>query len=124
MTIKEFHVGQTVFLMGERRGLKTQYTTTQATVAKVGRKYVTINDAWGRQFGETSDHRPYLREHKDNGTPLMLFHSQEAVDTYIEHEELKKWVREAADWSKIDRYSLEQLREVKRILEQSAKVTK
>lgn len=124
MTIKEFHVGQTVFLMGERRGLKTQYTTTQATVAKVGRKYVTINDAWGRQFGETSDHRPYLREHKDNGTPLMLFPSQEAVDTYIEHEELKKWVREAADWSKIDRYSLEQLREVKRILEQSAKVTK
>lgn len=117
MTIKEFYVGQTVFLMGERRGLKTQYTTTQAAVAKVGRKYVTINDVWGRQFEEVGNHREYLREHKDGGTPLMLFPSQEAVDTYIEHEELKKWVREAADWSKIDRYTLEQLREVKKILE-------
>lgn len=124
MTIKEFHVGQTVFLMGEHRGLQTQYTTTQATVAKVGRKYVTINDVWGRQFGETSDHRPYLREHKDIGSPLMLFPSQDAVDIYIEHEELKKWLREAANWSKIDRYTLEQLREAKRILEQPAEVTK
>lgn len=118
MKIKEFHVGQTVFLMGERRGLKDQYTTTQTTVAKVGRKYVTINDVWGRQFKETHDHRPYLYEHKDAGTPLMLFPSQEAVDTYIECEELKRWVREAASWEKIDRYTLEQLREVKRILGQ------
>ena len=118
MTIKEFHVGQTVFLMGERRGLQTQYTTTQATVAKVGRKYVTINDAWGRQFKETHDHRPYLYEHTNVGTPLMLSPSQEAVDTYIEHEGLKRWVQDAASWSKIDRYTLEQLREVKRILEQ------
>jgi len=124
MTIKEFHVGQTVFLMDERRGLKDQYTTTQATVAKVGRKYVTINDVWGRQFKETHDRRPYLYEHKDAGTPLMLFPSQEAVDTYIEHEELKKWVRYAASWSKIDRYTLEQLREVKRILEQPIEVAK
>ena len=54
----------------------------------------------------------------------MLFPSQEAVDTYIEHEELKKWVRYAASWSKIDRYTLEQLREVKRILEQPIEVAK
>ena len=59
-------------------------------------KYVTINDVWGRQFKETHDRRPYLYEHKDAGTPLMLFPSQEAVDTYIEHEELKKWVAECS----------------------------
>ena len=34
-----------------------------------------------------------------------------------EREELKVWVRTAAGWDKIDRYTLAQLREVKKILE-------
>jgi hypothetical protein len=39
------------------------------------------------------------------------------VDDYIEREELKTWVRTAAGWGNIDRYTLHQLRAVKKILE-------
>ena len=35
----------------------------------------------------------------------------------LEREELKEWVRVAAGWDKIGRYTLEQLRAVKKILE-------
>ena len=47
----------------------------------------------------------------------LLFPSEDAVREYQEREELKEWVRVAAGWDKIGRYTLEQLRAVKKILE-------
>lgn len=117
MTIKDFKVGQTVFIMGEGRTQRDKFRTTAAEVVKIGRKYVTISGNWGMQFKETSGSRPYLIEHTEIGAPRLLFPSKAAVDAYCEREELKTWVREAAGWGKIDSYTLEQLRAVKKILE-------
>ena len=39
------------------------------------------------------------------------------MSEYKEREELKEWVRRATDWDKVDRYTIEQLRAVKQILE-------
>jgi len=117
MTIKDFVVGQTVFIMGDGCHQRNRYSTTAAEVVKVGRKYVTVGGNWEMQFEETATSRPYLVEHTEYGAPRMLFPSREAVDEYIEREELKTWVRTAAGWDKIDRYTLAQLRAVKTILE-------
>lgn len=86
-------------------------------VVKIGRKYVTINGNWGLKFKEVNKSRPYLVEHTEYGSPRLLFPSRKEVNNYIEREELKTWVRTAVAWDKIDRYTLAQLREVKRILE-------
>lgn len=60
---------------------------------------------------------PYLIEETEYGSPRLLFPSEDAVREYQEREELKEWVRVAAGWDKIGRYTLEQLRAVKKILE-------
>ena len=119
MTIKDFKVGQTVFVMGDGSVQRDRFRTAAAEVVKIGRKYVTISGSWGMQFKETGSSRPYLVEHTEYGAPRLLFPSREAVDEYREREELKTWVRTAAGWDKIDRYTLAQLRAVKKILEEA-----
>lgn len=117
MDIKSFKVGQTVYILGDGRREMSKSLATAAEVAKVGTKYVTINDRYETKFKGTSEIRPYLVEHKDYGVPRFLFPSSESVDEYCEREELKRLVMKAAGWDMIDRYSLDQLRAVKRILE-------
>lgn len=119
MTIKDFKIGQTAFAMGGYRTPKNKFLITEAEVVKVGRKYVTISGNWGTQFKETASSSPYLIERCECGTPRLLFTSREAADRYIEREELKTWVREATGWYKIERYPLEKLRAVKKILEEA-----
>ena len=119
MTIKDFKVGQTAFVVEVKFCFTQQdrFSTTEAEVVKVGRKYATISGNCIAQFKEACESRPYLVEHKECGSPQLLFPSREAMDDYIESEELKVWVRSAVGWDKIDHYTLEQLREVKKILE-------
>jgi len=117
MTTKDFKVGQTVFVMMDGIAQRDRFLTVAAEVVKIGRKYVTISGNWAMQFKETHESRPYLVEHTEYGAPRILFPSREAVDDYIKREELKTWVRTAVGWDKIGRYTLAQLRAVKKILE-------
>jgi hypothetical protein len=119
MDIKSFKLGQTVYIVGDARRPKDKFSAVKAEVAKVGRKYVTISGAWGERFREAYNDRnmPYLIEETEYGSPRLLFPSEDAVREYREREELKEWVRVAAGWDKIGRYTLEQLRAVKKILE-------
>lgn len=121
MKIKDIKVGQTVFVMGDGNVQRDRFRTTAAEVVKIGRKYVTISGNRGLQFKETAASRPYLIEHTEVGAPRLLFPSREALDEYRERDELKMWLRTAAGWEKIDRYTLGQLREVKKILEVNQK---
>ena len=120
MTIKDFTPGQIAYIMGSRFTQRDKLGTQMAEVTKIGRKYVTVENSggWNYQFEETSESRLYLVEHTDYGDRRLLFPSKEAVDEYREREELKTWVRTAAGWEKIDRYTLAQLRAVKKILEE------
>lgn len=119
MTIKDFKVGQTAFVVKVEFCFTQQdrFSITETEVVKVGKKYVTISGNWTAQFKEACESRPYLVEHKECGAPRLLFPSREAMDDYIESEELKFWIRTAVGWDKIDHYSLEQLRAVRKILE-------
>lgn len=111
-TIKDFKVGQTVYILNweQKKAIKEE-------VVKVGRKYVTVNKKWCIRFEETYKSGPYLIEKTEIGARMLLFPSEDAVHEYMEREELKKWMHMAADWGNIDRYTLAQLRAVKKILE-------
>lgn len=118
MEIKAFQPGQTVYIMGTDRRDRGDQAVRKAEVAKVGRKYVTISGRRGERFRETVGRsKPYLIEEMEYGSPRLLFPSEAAVREYKEREELKEWVRRATDWDKVDRYTIEQLRAVKQILE-------
>lgn len=122
MTIKEFKGGQAVVIVGDGGRRYTAHEgKVDATVTKVGRKFVSVRPVEGgyeTKYRTCSDERlGYLIEETEIGMPRLLFPSPEAADLYIEKEELKFWLIKAAGWDNAHRYTLEQLREVKRILE-------
>lgn len=122
MKIKDFSVGQTVFILGERIRSRGELHIVKAEVAKEGRKYVTISGRWAAQFKGTAESLPYLVEQTEYGSPRFLFPSEQALNEYREWEELKDWVRKMTGWDKINRYTLDQLRAVKKILEETDNV--
>lgn len=117
MTIKDFKVGQSAYILEEGRGARPS-TVAEAEIAKVGRRYVTIRE--GRQetrFYEPVNSTTYLVENKDYGTKRLLFLTNKDVDEYNELNDLRIWVQDATSWIKVRNYTLAQLREVKKILE-------
>lgn len=121
MTIKLFTKGQTAYILGDGNTVTvtSKKEPVVVTVSKIGRKYVTVTTGgrWEMQFEEVGEGVGYLRENTDRGAARMLFPSSDAVADYLEREDLKRWVQQATGWNKIGRYTLEQLREVRRILE-------
>lgn len=117
MTIKDFMVGQTAYIL-ENEHRTTFSAVTEAAVAKVGRRYVTVRA--GRQeirFFAPVNSTAYLVEDRDYGAKRLLFPTAEAVAEHIELNDLRNWVQEATNWLEVKRYTLVQLREVKKILE-------
>ena len=117
MTIKDFKVGQTAYILED--GYRGAFgTATEGEVAKVGKRYVTVRDM-GREvrFYEPANSTTHLVEDRDYGTKRLLFLTTEAVAEHKELIDLQGWVQEATNWLKVKRYTLAQLREVKKILE-------
>lgn len=121
MTIKDFEPGQTVFALEEIRGREVEYRTRRRTVRTVGRKYVKVSAEEDKRYVDEYYQRDeadnFLVENKNWGKPQLLFRSEEELTDYIETIMLRAWIKSNTEWSRLERYSLEQLREVKRILE-------
>lgn len=118
MTIKDFKVGQTAYIIGDWRR-RDDGKATAVEVVKVGRRYVTVKEA-GRQetrFCEAIGFTDCLAEDRDYGAKRLLFATAKAVDEYNEFNGLRDWVQEATNWIKVKDYTLAQLRAVKKILE-------
>lgn len=62
---------------------------------------------------------PYLIEHNNYGDRLLLFPNKEAAQEHIEGNQLRSWLLKAAEVTKINKYTVEQLRAAKEILEPS-----
>lgn len=121
MKIKDFKPGQTVFVLTRTRGRTTEHFIKRYKVVSVGRKYVKAAPEESLTHpteyylnNETDD---YLTENKDWGDRGRLFPTEEAVNNDIEKDMLRSWVRKATDNYKLDTYTLEQLRAVRKILE-------
>lgn len=122
MTIKDFEVGKEVYALIEERGRTTHHTIRRYRVASVGRKYVRValehypssQIEFYKPEGSSGE---YLVENKDWGNRMKLFLTEQAVNDDIELSMLKGWIRKAVEHYRLDLYTLEQLREVRRILE-------
>lgn len=117
MTIKDFKVGQTAYILedGQRA---TFGAAAEVEVAKVGRRYVTVRECGQEtRFFEPANSTTYLVEDREYGSKRLLFLTTEAVAEHKELIDLQGWVQEATNWLKVKRYTLAQLREVKKILE-------
>lgn len=117
MTIKDFKVGQIAYIL-ENEHRTTFSAVTEAEVIKVGRRYVTVRaERQEIRFFEPVNSTVYLVEDRDYGAKRLLFLTAEAVAEHMELNNLRNWVQEATNWLEVKRYTLAQLREVKKILE-------
>lgn len=117
MKIAEFKVGQEAYTFHGPLYKKEKHRIETVRVSKIGKKYVTAT--YGRiemKFESTSESRKYLVENTEYGDRRLLFQSMEGVKEHLERERLKTWLREATGWDKIDNYTIEQLRDVKKVL--------
>lgn len=118
MTVKCFKPGGTAFVLGDVRTRPHMSDPVAAEVVKVGRKYVTVMlNGWELRFCEPCNDETYFVEDKECGVHRLLFPTKAAADRYCEREELRAWVAEETGWLKMKCYTLEQLRQVKQILE-------
>lgn len=121
MTIKDFKPGQTVFVLTRTRGRTTEHFVKRYKVLSVGRKYLkaapegSLSHPTEYYLNDETD--GYLTENKDWGDRTQLFPTEEAINADIEKDMLRSWVRKATENFRLDTYTLEQLRAVRKILE-------
>lgn len=127
MRIKDFTPGQTVYALRQEKGKTTEYFLKRYKVTSVGRKYVKAAPeggeyAVGRFTTEFYDPdggtRNYLVENKDWGNRMRLFLTEEAANEEIEADMLKPQIRRMIESYRLNDYTVEQLRAVKKILEE------
>lgn len=118
MTIKDFKVGQTAYILGDG-SYRDDGKAKAAEITKVGRRYVTVKESERQEtrFFMPAHAADYLFEDKVYGAKRILFATAEAVDDYNELIGLRVWVMNYTNWLKVKEYTLAQLRAVKKILE-------
>lgn len=121
MKIKDFKPGETAYSLIRVRGRLTEHFIKKYTINSVGRKYVKATPEGGHfpvEFYKREENDDFLVENKDWGDYEKLYLSEQAVNDDIERDMLRSWFVKAVGSYNIDNYSLEQLRKVKKILEE------
>lgn len=116
LTIKDFTPGDTVYTletyMGQCYDRKPIPPNIQKEeVVSIGKKYLHTAKGKYQDFD-----REYLREVVNFGRPKSLFPTREEVDNYLEKIELAKRLG-TMSVTDMEKYSLDQLRTVKEILD-------
>lgn len=122
MNIKDFKVGQTAYLMNFHDRQPNENTTTidEVNVVSVGKKYVKVKRfdlGCEYSFFQWDINDSYLTEKVECGTKNYLFCTRQAIDEYKERKELSRWIYNEVQYIRENQYSVEQFREIKRILE-------
>ena len=117
MTIKDFTVGQTAYVYDDKdRRNNPACGYREVVVAKIGRSYVTLGDAWGSKYGVGYGDGNYLVEKVDAGSPRYLFRTKQDLDDFLEAKWLRVKIRTALDWRYYQNLPLAKLRTIKAIL--------
>lgn len=119
MTIKEFQAGQIAYILCMHTGYNQEPTLKEITVKSVGRKYVTVNN--GVQYFQRDDSPYGLVEKCNLNSRTLLCPTKGAAEKYIEWKKLSIWLYEVGHFNK--QYTLDQLRQVKKILLPDANTT-
>lgn len=117
MNIKDFKVGDTVYIVGGERAKDN--SVREEIVSKVGKKYVSVGSGYGEDKYEVSEYcedANYLLEHKDWGTRKQLYKSMEDIETEREIEQIRRWLFGSYADAQKHTFSIDQLRAVRDIL--------
>lgn len=114
MKIKDFEPGQTAYILRMHVGRNQDPEIIETSVEKVGRKYVTVR--YGSRYEEDIDNPYGLIESADFGERSFLCPSRTDAEMYIERHKLQIWLWNIGN--RHGKYTLEQLRRVKEILEE------
>lgn len=115
MTIKDFTVGQTAYMVSY---IKNEYRLTEWTVAKVGRRYVTAGYVHGCQFYVPDvAYEEFLVEKTEFGYPRLLFATRQEAEDYLEKRVLWQDLRHRFSTTAVGKFTLAQLRAVKQIID-------
>lgn len=114
LTIKHFKKGDKAYSLRMNRGrLSGRPAISETEVVSVGKKYVTTTN---RRRYENWD-LEFLHEHADYGEAELLFKTKEDAERYIEKYHLSMWLGNLTV-TKAEKFSLDQLRAVKEILQE------
>lgn len=119
LTIKNFAKGDVAYVLNMHRGRRIdgkrlEPTVTEVPVITVGRQYVTVGSGtYSSKFRNFE--KEYLIEHVNWGESRLLFPSEQAALDYVEKCDLVLWLGTLST-SSAEKYTLEQLRQVKDIL--------
>lgn len=123
MNIKDFKVGDEVITVIDERDYVNggrKDIIRKEKVMSVGRKYVQVTRFGDERFiakFSAKDYFPYgLVKVVNIGSHAYLFKSIEDYNNYIEYQELIRYMTREASY-KFDKLSLEQLRTIKKIIE-------
>lgn len=118
LNIKSFSKDDSVYILKEydgygRNGVPIPPEIQKGTVTSVGRKYVKVKGQSGQLYQFETAIAGYWQECI---TGSKLFISEEELSDYMEYKKLSKWLTTIKNTTG---YSLEQLRKVYEILENS-----
>lgn len=120
LSVKNFKPGQTAYILTRKRGRTQEHFVSQCVVVSVGRKYVKTakqeSSSITSDFYNLRGDDDYLSE-ACGVSERRLFPTQQAALEDIEKDMLKDWISKAAQYSSMEKYTVQQLREVKEILE-------
>lgn len=114
ISIHDFKVGETAYMLNKSRKPEQ---LIEVQVESIGRKYVTVNlIGWKLKF-EVNNYSPYaLTEKTEYSKERFLFATEDKYNEYKEIKELEYWLQNATR-NIYNRFSLEQLRKLREIIE-------
>lgn len=117
ITIKDFKKEKTAYIVNMNLGRMEEPSITETVVASVGRTYVTTGiDTVQRRFMNNHNESEYLVEKVSFGDSDLLFASRTAAEEHIEKYFLGLWLVFIST-TKANKFTLQQLRDVKKILD-------
>ena len=116
MNIKDFKAGDKVYIVEK---IHQNETVREDEVIKVGNKYITTK-MYKLQFYLNNENDMFLTINRDWGEKELLFKKEQELKDYEEYKTLKRELYDKL--RRLEKYSLDQLRKIKEIIEDANKV--
>lgn len=117
MTIKDFTVGEKLYIRKYNRYPEPHFDVSVGTVKKIGRKYIDVELEFSNHKFKIDSMYENRLLCRDNGyEEYTLYKNETAAKEYDEWKELKSWFYKLTTSS--TNLSLDQLRRIKEIVEE------
>lgn len=115
MKIKDFKVGDTVYIIDAEGRNQNDYKIQTETVTKVGRLYVTVGEDWNAELYEAfCDY--CLAQKREWGCRKFLFKCESDIDKYFKIKKYTKWLFTNIGGASSHCYTFDQIQSVIAIL--------